>query len=133
MSNVCVHNIQIQKLRTQVVQTVMGTGEQRALDCLAEGGECADGLAASGQRLLGPKALASGPDGSVYVADYNLVRKIAPDGVATTVLKLKCVHTTAAGNEIIPSFGVVPAVPAISNEALFFGKVLLWCTLVYFF
>ncbi len=81
----------------------MGTGEQRALDCLAEGGECADGLAASGQRLLGPKALASGPDGSVYVADYNLVRKIAPDGVATTVLKLKYVHTTA-GKEVIPSF-----------------------------
>ncbi len=31
-------------------------------------------------------------------------------------------YTTAAGKEVIPSFGVVPAVPAISNEALFLAR-----------
>ncbi len=65
----------------------MGTGEQRNLDCFSSG-ECVSGPA-SRQKLLGPKALASGPDGSVYVADYDLVRRISPDGQATTLLKLK--------------------------------------------
>ncbi len=65
----------------------MGTGEQRPLDCFSSG-DCLDGPATR-QRLLGPKALTSGPDGSVFVADYNLIRKISPDGTATTLLKLK--------------------------------------------
>ena len=80
------------KFKPQVVQTVMGTGEQRTLDCYSKGsaGDCPpSGAPASRQRLLGPKALAAGPDGSVYVADYNLVRKISPDGRAATLLKLK--------------------------------------------
>ena len=65
----------------------MGTGGTRSLDCLASG-DCPNGPALK-QKLLGPKALASAPDGSVYVADYNLIRRITPNGEASTMLKLK--------------------------------------------
>ena len=61
----------------------MGDGTQRPVDC----GSCS-GPAAS-QKLLAPKALAAAPDGSVYVADYDIVRRITPDGEVSSVLKLK--------------------------------------------
>ena len=41
------------------------------------------------KKLLAPKALASAPDGSIYIADYDLVRRITPDGEITSILKLK--------------------------------------------
>ncbi len=70
----------------------MGTGEQRPLDCIASG-DCATqsgpGAMAVKQRLLAPKALASGPDGSIYLADYDLIRRVTPDGQASTLLRLK--------------------------------------------
>ena len=34
-------------------------------------------------------SLASGPDGSLYVGDYNLIRKISPQGVVTTILQFR--------------------------------------------
>ena len=68
-----------------VVTTLMGTGQQRPLDC--PGNSCS-GPAAQ-QSLLAPKSLAVAPDGSVFVADHNLVRRIAPDGIVTTLLQLK--------------------------------------------
>ncbi len=61
-------------------------GDQRPVDC---GAECESGGNALKQRLLAPKALSAAPDGSVYVADYNLVRRIKPDGEVSSVLKLK--------------------------------------------
>ena len=65
----------------------MGNGDQRPLDCLAAN-ECPNGPAIK-QKLLGPKAVAAAPDGSVFVADYNLIRRIAPDGQVYNVLKLR--------------------------------------------
>lgn len=62
----------------------MGTGQQRALAC---NGRC-DGAAIDAQ-LLTPVALTSGPDGSLYVGDFNLVRRITPDGKVHTVLQLR--------------------------------------------
>ena len=64
----------------------MGDGEQRPVDCAAGGGCAGPALR---QRLLAPKAVAAAPDGSVYVADYNLVRRITPDGLVTSLLRLK--------------------------------------------
>ena len=71
----------------QVVTTVMGDGEQRPVDCPGGADGC-DGPALR-QRLLAPKAVAAAPDGSVYVADYNLLRRITPDGMVTSLLRLK--------------------------------------------
>lgn len=62
----------------------MGDGRQRALEC---GSECSG--SATKQRLLAPVALAAAPDGSIFVGDFNLVRKISTDGTVRTVVKLK--------------------------------------------
>ncbi|XP_017766143.1 PREDICTED: teneurin-a [Eufriesea mexicana] len=66
----------------RTVKVVMGTGLQRNLVCQ----DC-DGLAKDA-RLLTPVALTSGPDGSIYVGDFNLVRRITPKGNVYTVLTL---------------------------------------------
>ncbi|EFN60940.1 Teneurin-3 [Camponotus floridanus] len=66
----------------RTVKVVMGTGLQRTLVC-----QNCDGLAKDA-RLLTPVALASGPDGSIYVGDFNLVRRITPEGKVYTVLIL---------------------------------------------
>lgn len=62
----------------------MGTGLQRPLVCPSN----CEGPAKDA-RLLTPGALASGPDGSLYVGDFNLVRRITPDGKVYTVLQLR--------------------------------------------
>ena len=66
------------------LNVVMGTGQRR--DIVSENNF--NGLARSA-RLLTPVALASGPDGSIYVGDFDLVRRITPDGEVYTVLQLR--------------------------------------------
>ena len=73
------------KYKPLVVTTLMGDGQQRQFDCPVQ--EC-NGDARS-QSLLAPKSLVAAPDGSLYVADHNLIRKITPDGITTTLLQLK--------------------------------------------
>lgn len=68
----------------RIVNVVMGTGLQRNLDCP---GQC--GGKAKDAKLLTPVALASGPDGSIYVGDFNLIRRIKPDGDVYTVVQLR--------------------------------------------
>lgn len=62
----------------------MGDGRQRGLDC---GAECEG--AATKQRLLAPVALAAAPDGSIFVGDFNMIRKLKTDGSVRTLVKLK--------------------------------------------
>ncbi|XP_043269073.1 teneurin-a isoform X3 [Venturia canescens] len=66
----------------RTVKVAMGTGLKRNLVCH----DC-DGLAKDA-KLLTPGALTSGPDGSIYVGDFNLVRRITPEGNVYTVLIL---------------------------------------------
>ena len=73
------------KYKPLVVTTLMGDGQQRSLDC--PDSEC-NGPAVK-RSLLGPKSLAVAPDGSVFVADHNLIRRITPEGIVTTLLQLK--------------------------------------------
>ena len=73
------------KYKPLVVTTLMGSGVPRPLDCTPA--EC-NGPAA-GRALLAPKSLAAGPDGALFVADHNLIRRIGPDGMVTTLLQLK--------------------------------------------
>lgn len=61
----------------------MGDGHQRPLDSTDCEGQ------ASKQRLLAPVALASSPDGSLFVGDFDLVRKIQTDGIVRTIVRLK--------------------------------------------
>ena len=66
----------------QVVITVMGTGDPRDLTCTNTA--CSNGQAVK-QKLLAPKALASSPDGAIYVADYNLIPTEAHTGEVISV------------------------------------------------
>lgn len=61
----------------------MGDGHQRPLDSNDSEGEAVK------QRLLAPVALATAADGSIFVGDFNLVRKILTDGTVKTVVRLK--------------------------------------------
>uniref|UniRef100_A0A8C0FU95 Teneurin-1 n=1 Tax=Bubo bubo TaxID=30461 RepID=A0A8C0FU95_BUBBB len=65
-----------------VISTVMGNGHQRSVSC----SNC-NGLALN-SKLFAPVALASGPDGSVYIGDFNFVRRIFPSGNSIGILEL---------------------------------------------
>ncbi|XP_049888087.1 teneurin-m isoform X1 [Pectinophora gossypiella] len=77
------------KHKPRLIITTMGDGRQRALEC---GNECSG--SASKQRLLAPVALAAAPDGSIFVGDFNLVRKISTDGTVRTVVKLNATRVS---------------------------------------
>ncbi|GFU07605.1 teneurin-m [Nephila pilipes] len=70
------------KNKPRVLITAMGDGHQRPMHCH----QC-DGIAKR-QRLLAPVALAAAPDGSLYVGDFNLIRRISLDGHVMTVVEL---------------------------------------------
>lgn len=67
----------------RAVKVMMGTGLQRALKCSDCNGPAKD------SKLLTPVALANGPDGSLYVGDFNLIRRITPEGHVYTVFQLR--------------------------------------------
>ena len=60
----------------------MGDGLRRDTEC----DQCEG--PAENNRMLAPTALAYTPDGSLYVGDYNFIRRIGPDGNATNILRL---------------------------------------------
>ncbi|XP_058392655.1 teneurin-1 isoform X7 [Diceros bicornis minor] len=66
-----------------VISTVMGNGHQRSVACTNCNGP------AHNNKLFAPVALASGPDGSVYVGDFNFVRRIFPSGNSVSILELR--------------------------------------------
>ncbi|KAG8307286.1 hypothetical protein J6590_024932 [Homalodisca vitripennis] len=72
----------------RTVRVVMGTGLQRPLVCKDCDGPAKDA------RLLTPVALTSGPDGSLYVGDFNLVRRLTPQGSVYTVLQLSATQVS---------------------------------------
>uniref|UniRef100_A0A182N316 Teneurin-2 n=1 Tax=Anopheles dirus TaxID=7168 RepID=A0A182N316_9DIPT len=76
------------KHKPRVILTAMGDGHQRALEC----GDC-NGIATK-QRLLAPVALAAAPDGSLYVGDFNYIRRIMIDGTVRTVVKLNATRVS---------------------------------------
>ncbi|XP_034250662.1 teneurin-m isoform X4 [Thrips palmi] len=73
------------KQRPHIIRTILGDGHQRSVECPECEGEAPAG---AGQRLLAPVALAAAPDGSLFVGDFNLVRRILVDGTVRTVVRL---------------------------------------------
>uniref|UniRef100_A0A8D8RGM7 Tenascin-like protein n=2 Tax=Cacopsylla melanoneura TaxID=428564 RepID=A0A8D8RGM7_9HEMI len=71
------------KNKPRIIRTTLGDGHQRPLDCK----DC-NGEAGPKQRLLAPVALATAPDGSLFVGDFNLIRRIMTDGTVRTVVRL---------------------------------------------
>lgn len=76
------------KNKPRIILTTMGDGHQRPLECSG-----CDGVA-SKQRLLAPVALAAEPDGSLYVGDFNLIRRIKTDGTVRTIVKLNATRVS---------------------------------------
>ncbi|XP_058884281.1 teneurin-4 isoform X10 [Acipenser ruthenus] len=66
-----------------VIGSVMGNGRKRSISCPS-----CNGLA-DGNKLLAPLALACGSDGSLFVGDFNYVRRIFSTGNVTSVLELR--------------------------------------------
>ncbi|XP_045560112.1 teneurin-4 isoform X9 [Salmo salar] len=66
-----------------VISSVMGNGRHRSISCPSCNGM------ADGNKLLAPVALACGSDGSLYVGDFNYVRRIFTTGNVTSVLELR--------------------------------------------
>uniref|UniRef100_A0A4W3JFF2 Teneurin transmembrane protein 4 n=1 Tax=Callorhinchus milii TaxID=7868 RepID=A0A4W3JFF2_CALMI len=66
-----------------IIGSIMGNGRRRSISCPS-----CNGLA-DGNKLLAPVALACGSDGSIYVGDFNYIRRIFPSGNATNVLELR--------------------------------------------
>ncbi|XP_061733975.1 teneurin-4 isoform X5 [Nerophis ophidion] len=66
-----------------VMGSVMGNGRRRSISCPSCNGM------ADGNKLLAPVALACGWDGSLYVGDFNYVRRIYTTGNVTSVLELR--------------------------------------------
>jgi len=63
----------------RLVKPLLGKrGQQRSLLCQP----CED-------TLLSPVALTTGSDGSLYVGDFNLIRRILPDNKTYTILQLR--------------------------------------------
>ena len=64
------------------------TGERTRIAGTGEKGYTGDGGPALQAKLNGPKAISGAPDGSLYIADTenHVIRKIARDGIITTVL-----------------------------------------------
>uniref|UniRef100_A0A8C3M142 Teneurin-4 n=1 Tax=Chrysolophus pictus TaxID=9089 RepID=A0A8C3M142_CHRPC len=73
-----------------VIGSIMGNGRRRSISCPS-----CNGLA-DGNKLLAPVALTCGSDGSLYVGDFNYIRRIFPSGNVTNILELRyIVHSPA--------------------------------------
>ncbi|CAL4070306.1 unnamed protein product [Meganyctiphanes norvegica] len=72
----------------RLVSTLMGTGSRRPVDCRQCSGDARDA------QLLTPTSLAAGPDGSVYIGDFNLIRRITPEGMVYTLLELSATQVS---------------------------------------
>uniref|UniRef100_A0A3P8VNY4 Teneurin transmembrane protein 3 n=1 Tax=Cynoglossus semilaevis TaxID=244447 RepID=A0A3P8VNY4_CYNSE len=66
-----------------VISSIMGNGRRRSISCPSCNGQ------AEGNKLLAPLALACGADGSLYVGDFNYIRRIFPSGNVTSVMELR--------------------------------------------
>uniref|UniRef100_A0A8C2FU75 Teneurin transmembrane protein 3 n=1 Tax=Cyprinus carpio TaxID=7962 RepID=A0A8C2FU75_CYPCA len=66
-----------------VISTIMGNGRRRSISCPSCNGR------ADGKKRLPPVALAGGSNASLFVGDFNYIRRIFPSGNVTSVMELR--------------------------------------------
>jgi streptogramin lyase len=69
---------------TGIITTVAGTGPSNGFENYGHGTYCGDGGPAVNACLNSPSSLAVEPDGTIYLADTDRLRKIDPAGVIST-------------------------------------------------
>ncbi|KAL4003026.1 GHH signature containing HNH/Endo VII nuclease toxin family protein [Acanthocheilonema viteae] len=70
-----------------LLTTVVGSDQQRPVNCPFCDTPASDG------RLFRPDALCVGSDGSLYIGDYNLIRRLTPNGMLISLLELSISDT----------------------------------------
>lgn len=80
-------NIYAADAQKQVVYKVDKLGATTIIAGTGTAGYSGDGALANAAQLRTPDGVVVGPDGSVYISDYanNRIRKIAPNGIITTI------------------------------------------------
>ncbi|VDN02037.1 unnamed protein product [Thelazia callipaeda] len=73
-----------------LLTTVVGGEQQRPVNCPFCNSPVGDA------RLFRPDSLCIGSDGSLYIGDYNLIRRLTPDGMLITLLELSISDTAHA-------------------------------------
>lgn len=74
-------SVAVSKKRFQ--HPLLGNGRRRSISCPSCNGQ------AEGNKLLAPLALACGAEGSIFVGDFNYIRRIFPSGNVTSVMELR--------------------------------------------
>ena len=75
--------LELHALYTRTKQIFIESVQKRDFDCTSG---CNVG-SVSQIKLLNVVSLASGPDGSLYIGDFNLIRRVTPQGDVFTVLQ----------------------------------------------
>ena len=70
---------------------MIGSGRKRPFKCNKSSGQSGcDESVALNTDLMNVVSLTSGPDGSIYIGDYNLIRRVMPDtGKIHTILEFE--------------------------------------------
>ena len=63
--------------------------------------------------LLNVVTMATGPDGSIFVGDYNLIRKIDPQGNVLTILQFRWV---LGMTQVVTQLGFSPLVCLLASD-----------------
>ncbi|XP_078252785.1 teneurin-3-like isoform X2 [Rhinoraja longicauda] len=66
-----------------VISCIMGNGRRRSISCPSCNGQ------SEGNKLLAPVALACGNDGSLFIGDFNYIRRVFPSGNVTSILEMR--------------------------------------------
>ena len=68
----------------------IGNGKKRPFHCGSSSTNSCDGINRDDISLMQIVSMTSGPDGSIYIGDYNLVRRVLPtDGRTYTILEFE--------------------------------------------
>lgn len=94
------------KEKPQELVSILGNGIQRNLDCAMCNGD------ASNNQVRAPVALASGSDGSLYIWDYNFIRKLSP-GRTEIVSILKTEYVYKGFRSLILNFSLYKNQPPV--------------------
>ena len=65
----------------RLAAVTLGTGNKRSMSTAAQEEAVKAGM-------INVMSMTSGPDGSIFVGDYNLIRRITPEGKVETVIDL---------------------------------------------